>query len=380
MLNKFNRKEFETTYSTETPEGWKIISMGDLFDFYGGMSFSRAALSDEGLLYLHYGDIHKKNQSEFSAEKDTDWLPRVNINPTKVKSGAFLETGDIVFADASEDYEGIGKSVVIINTQNKPFVSGLHTIVAKQRKKLLDNGFKKYFLKPNSVKRQFIKIATGSTVFGISKSNIKTIKALIPPIQEQQKIAEILTSVDEAIEKTEAIIEQTEKVKKGLMQQLLTKGIGHTEFKTTALGEVPEEWEVLKLVDIVGNQKNAIKPGPFGSSLKKEFYVERGYKVYGQEQVIPNDFSIGNYYIDEKKFEELKGFEIKPGDLLISLVGTFGKIAIVPEDYEPGIINPRLLKISFDETKAAVNFYKYYMSSSPFYNQLRGLSQGGQWG
>jgi len=79
----------------------------------------------------------------------------------------------------------------------------------------------------------------------------------LPPLKEQQKIAEILSSVDEAIEKTEAIIKQTETVKKGLMQQLLTKGIGHTEFKQTEIGEVPVTWEVLNFkeaCDIVNGQ------------------------------------------------------------------------------------------------------------------------------
>ncbi|PGS99420.1 restriction endonuclease subunit S [Bacillus cereus] len=207
------------------------------------------------------------------------------------------------------------------------------------------------------------------------------IKWVLPPLQEQQKIAVILSSVDEVIEKTEAIIEKIEEVKKGLMQQLFTKGIEHTKFKKTEIGEIPEEWESVKITDIAENEKNAVKPGPFGSSLKKESYVKFGYKVYGQEQVIANDFTIGDYYIDNKKYEELNSFKVKPFDLLISLVGTFGKIAVMPErNFKPGIINPRLLKVTFDKSKANVYFYKYYMSSSFFYRQLEGMSQGGTMG
>ena len=72
----------------------------------------------------------------------------------------------------------------------------------------------------------------------------------IPPLKEQQKIAEILSSVDATIEKTEQVIAKTEEVKKGLMQQLLTKGISHTEFKQTELGEIPVQWQVKKLADL----------------------------------------------------------------------------------------------------------------------------------
>ena len=88
-----------------------------------------------------------------------------------------------------------------------------------------------------------------------------------------------------------------------------------------------------------------VKAGPFGSALTKDLYVSAGYRVYGQEQVIPNDFSIGDYFITPDKYEELSQYSVSPGDVLISCVGTFGKIAIVPSDIEPGIINPRLIRL-----------------------------------
>ena len=83
--------------------------------------------------------------------------------------------------------------------------------------------------------------------------------------------------------------------------------------------------------DVALNEKHSIKAGPFGSSLKKEFYVQEGYKIYGQEQVIKDDMSFGNYYISEKKYKELESCKVKAGDILISLVGTYGKISIIPE-------------------------------------------------
>lgn len=139
-------QEIKPTGIEEIPKGWEVNQLGELFDFSGGMPFSRSQLGGEGFLYLHYGDIHKRNQTTFDTSNDFDWLPKIDIEIDKVKDYALLKTGDIVFADASEDYEGIGKSVVIVNNENKPFISGLHTIVAKDKVKLLDNGYKKYFL------------------------------------------------------------------------------------------------------------------------------------------------------------------------------------------------------------------------------------------
>ena len=115
---------------------------------------------------------------------------------------------------------------------------------------------------------------------------------------------------------------------------------------------------------LVRDERNAIKAGPFGSALKKDFYVSSGYKIYGQEQVISGDAQYGDYYISEEKFEQLKSCEVKPFDVLISLVGTIGKVMVLPENIEPGIINPRLIKISFDLNIYDPKFFKMYFESA----------------
>lgn len=199
-----------------------------------------------------------------------------------------------------------------------------------------------------------------------------------PPIKEQQKIAEILGTVDEDIAKTQEVIDATKKLKRGLMRQFFTRGIGHIKFKETKIGQIPEEWEVGGFKNLVNpDDKNAIKPGPFGSALKKSFYVEKGFKIYGQEQVISGDAFYGDYYVNEEKYKELKGFRVNAGDILISLVGTIGKILIVPENFEKGIINPRILKITPDKTKADSQFIAHLLKSDFLIQQMGQKSHGG---
>ena len=139
--------------------------------------------------------------------------------------------------------------------------------------------------------------------------------------------------------------------------------------------EIPKHWALTRIENIAANEKNALKAGPFGSSLKKEFYVKKGFKIYGQEQVISNDPFFGNYYIDENRFKSLKSCEVKTGDILISLVGTMGKVLILPDGIEKGIINPRLVKISFYKD---INreFFKYYLYSEIALKQINHLSHG----
>ncbi len=106
-----------------------------------------------------------------------------------------------------------------------------------------------YCLKSDFIKKIINSEMTTNAQPKLALTRIKQFPIPVPPLKEQQKIAEILSSVDAAIEKTEQVIAKTEEVKKGLMQQLLTKGIGHTEFKQTEIGEIPVEWEVKKLVN-----------------------------------------------------------------------------------------------------------------------------------
>jgi type I restriction enzyme, S subunit len=127
--------------------------------------------------------------------------------------------------------------------------------------------------------------------------------------------------------------------------------------------DLPENWIWSKVDKIIDHHTHSIKAGPFGSSLKKSFYVENGYKIYGQEQVISGNHKIGNYYVNEAKYQELFSCAVKPQDALISLVGTVGKVLILPVDCENGIINPRLIKISFNSFYNP-EFFKYYFESA----------------
>lgn len=138
------------------------------------------------------------------------------------------------------------------------------------------------------------------------------------------------------------------------------------------LGEVPERWKVTRFKSLV----NSIKAGPFGSALKKDMYVSEGYRVYGQEQVIPGDFTVGDYFISPEKFIELQQYQVAPGDILISCVGTFGKIAIVPKDIEPGIINPRLMRVRCAEA-VSHEYLATLLRSNVVFEQFSFLSRGG---
>ena len=226
---------------------------------------------------------------------------------------------------------------------------------------------KGYILK--CIERELSRIihrAAGSTIKGIKKEDLTEMKLNLPPLDQQKKIAAILDAADAYRQKTKALIEKYDE----LTQSLFLDMFGDTW--TNPMG-----WDFYLVEDLAAKEKHSIKAGPFGSSLKKEYYVESGYKIYGQEQVIKDDLSFGDYYIDESKFLSLKNCKVKEGDILISLVGTYGKIAIVPENYEQGIINPRLMKITPNQEIIRPDFLKTLLRSSGVLLQTKNKSRGG---
>lgn len=207
------------------------------------------------------------------------------------------------------------------------------------------------------------------TVKHLSAKELNKIEIPVLPLEEQRKIAETLSKVDELIAFREQQLAKLDELVKSQFTEMFGDPINN-----------PMKWIVSKIEDIAAQEKNALKAGPFGSALKKEFYVRSGYKIYGQEQVICGGASFGDYYIDEEKYKELKNCAVQAGDILISLVGTYGKTLIMPDNYEAGIINPRLMKITLNKNKVTPIYFKYYFESNALKASMDANTHGGTMG
>ena len=133
--------------------------------------------------------------------------------------------------------------------------------------------------------------------------------------------------------------------------------------------EIETKWSLVKLNDIA-----ELRRGPFGGSLKKEIFVKTGYKIYEQQHAIKNNFFIGEYYITEEKYNEMKAFELLPNDLIMSCSGTIGKLAIFPETAPKGIINQALLRLRPINGYMEVTFLKLILEyfNNIFYENSHG--------
>ena len=206
----------------------------------------------------------------------------------------------------------------------------------------------KEFLEPlNELQR-------GTSYPAVRDNDVRAQLIPIAPLPEQERIVNRIEELFSDLEAGVAALERVRAELKRYKASVLKAACEGNLFggrKVEGGDELPEGWRSAIVEELVDGSKYAMKAGPFGSSLKKEYYVPKGYKIYGQEQVIRGDPHYGDYYIDEERYQQLKSNAVESGDILISLVGTIGKVLILPENIEPGIINPRLVNWTFDNLK-----------------------------
>jgi type I restriction enzyme S subunit len=230
----------------------------------------------------------------------------------------------------------------------------------------LDLDFLRRFLELKTVELEGR--ARGVAQANINGAILKSLGVPLPPLAEQRRIAEVLDRAEALRAKRRAALAQLNALTQSLFLDLFGDPVTNSK-----------AWKRFEMTEAVVG-KYGIKAGPFGSSLKKEDYAESGYRIYGQEQVIAGRFDIGDYYIGERKYQQLKSCAVAEGDLLVSLVGSFGKVLVVPAGIEPGIINPRLLKITPNQTLVTPGFLASLLQHPTVQAEFQRVAHGGTMG
>jgi type I restriction enzyme S subunit len=206
----------------------------------------------------------------------------------------------------------------------------------------------------------------GSTRKSINTKILEGLEVLLPPLPEQRRIAEILGSVDESIRATKAVIEQTKKVKKGLLQQLLTRGIGHTRFKQTEIGEIPESWEVVRLDELATAPicYGIVQPGPSVASGVPMVAIRDMGRPLGiaLHRASPD---IEGKYVRSR---------VRQGDVLLSVKGTTGRVHEVADGFS-GNISRDIARLRLS-TPGITSFMAAFLQSVPGQKALEDITVG----
>lgn len=200
--------------------GWETKRLGETLRLLPTANNPRSELNEDGaVVYLHYGDIHAFTQPVLDCSRAE--LPRIEEN--RVRGVTRLHDGDLVMVDASEDLLGIGKSVEVRNVDGREIVAGLHTILCRSNtEERWARGFKAYVQFIPEFASGIRRIATGMSVYGISKKQLADITFPLPSCLEQRAIVAVLSDVDCFLESLDALIAKRKWIKKAAMQHLLS--------------------------------------------------------------------------------------------------------------------------------------------------------------
>ncbi|UKJ09191.1 restriction endonuclease subunit S [Solitalea lacus] len=287
-------------------EGCNIESFGELYTFKVTNSFSRDNLNYESgkVKNIHYGDIHTKFSTLFDITKEKVPFINPSISIEKIQEENYCIEGDIIFADASEDLQDVGKSIEIVNLNNEKLLSGLHTLLARQKEPKLIVGFGGHLFRSGAVRAQIQREAQGAKVLGISGTRLSNIKIGYPNNKlEQQKIRDCLSSLDQLLSAESQKLDVLKAHKKGLMQQLFP-----AEGETVPKFRFPEfkdngDWEETTLSQ-VANYEN-------GKAHEQDI-VETGDYVVVNSKFISSDG-------EERKFTNTAFCLARKGDILMVL-------------------------------------------------------------
>jgi len=284
--------DFKLTELGWIPNDWEVDKVDNIFQLLKTSSFSRKDLNYEkgNIKYIHYGDIHSTFENALLNVSSSEEIPFLNNTNSIDKKFDYLKSGDLIIADASEDFEGVGKAIEVCKV-NEKIISGLHTFALRDKLGITSKGFRAYLFSSEFVRRRFKQVATGTKVYGISKHNLNKILVPLPPLPEQQAIADCLSTWDEAIEKQSQLIKAKQEQHKGLRQLLLT---GKKRLTNPETGKVFDgEWmekRLKKLVDFrngKGHEKVIVEDGEFIVVNSKFISTNGNIKKYTNKNLSP---------------------------------------------------------------------------------------------
>lgn len=260
-----------------------------------------------------------------------------------------VQSGDIILARM----QGTNK-VKIITSDEKNIIVSTGFLVLRCNNKAF-NRYIFHYLKSNLFQSKKDKLCSGATQKAINNNKFSELKIQLPSFETQQKIAAILDKADELRQYNKQLIEKYD----ALTQSLFLEMFGQANPNR-------KDWKGVKIEDIVKSQKGSMRSGPFGSDLLHSEFVDNGIPVLGIDNAVLNKFQWKQRrYITEEKYQKLKRYTVFPKDIIITIMGTIGRVAVLPDDIGIAINTKHLAAISLNQKIANPDYIAFSLHSDP---------------
>lgn len=343
----------------EIPNDWKV---GRIKYYVSKVGSGKTPKGDNNLytegnvLFLRSQNIYDTGIAlDFPPTVITDAIDKEMSNTRVVKDDVLLNiTGG-----------SIGRCC-IYNLNEKANVNQHVSIIRAKKNKMFPE-YMHYFWISNLGQNAIQLYQTGGNREGMSAIAIKNTPIPVISLSEQKMIVDYLDSkcadIDSLAVDIQNQIDILNEYKKSVITQAVTKGIDpNVEMKDSGIawiGKIPKNWEIKKIKNVICNDKDGLKIGPFGSALANKTIADGAYNIYGQANLVNDDFSYTKNTINKNTFHILKSYQVLPNDICLSMMGTIGKCKTVPVGIKEGIMDSHLIKIRLDKTQIISKFFEY---------------------
>jgi type I restriction enzyme, S subunit len=265
----------------------------------------------------------------------------------------FLQKGDILIARMPDP---LGRACIFPGNERE-CITVVDVCILRPNSENIFNEYIKHLINNPYFRNRILAYSTGATRKRISRSNLDKIHFDLPTYEDQIRIATVLTRTETIISKRKESIKVLDELLKNTFLEMF--GPQNKSFP---------QWPVVEIKDLAANHKGSMRTGPFGSNLLHSEFVESGdVAVLGIDNAVKNKFAWSNRrYITMEKYNELSPYRIFPGDVIITIMGTVGRSAVIPDDIPLAINTKHLAALTLDKQKANPHFISYSIHSNPY--------------
>ena len=332
---------------------WPIVALEDVFDVARGGSprpiDSFITDDPDGVNWIMIGDATEGSKYISSTKK--------RIIKEGVKKSRMVSAGDFLLTNSMS----FGKPYILKTS------GCIHDgwLVLSPRHDQIHSDFFYHLLGSDVVYSKFKKLAAGAVVKNLNSELVRGVQIPLPPLAEQMRIAAILDKADSIRRK----LQQSLRLSDDFLRSVFLDMFGDPE---------GQGWESTTVEELASAKKGSIRTGPFGSQLLHSEFVDEGVAVLGIDNAVRNKFAWGQpRFITEEKYEDLKRYTVHPGDVLITIMGTCGRCAIVPQDIPKAINTKHLCCITLNPKKCLPEFLHSYFLLHPMAKSYLGQSAKG---
>lgn len=360
-------KDSGVAWIGEVPKHWEVKKMNyhcsTITDFVASGSFADLKRNVQYLEEPDYAMLIRTVDLSSNDKKQ----PPVYISKSSYE---FLSNSNLVGGEIILPNIGAVGNVYIVPKLYKHMSLAPNAIMVKSYGK---DKYLYYYFKSKPGVDSLTLIGKSTVQDKFNKTELRSLRVLVPPVTEQVAIAAYLDThcakIDNLISIQQKRIALLQELKQSVITHAVTKGLNpNVEMKQSAvewIGDVPKHWEVRKIKQCCNKEQYSIKTGPFGSQLKGEELMSQGdVSVYSQQNVINNDFNKIRYFVSNKKAKSLSSFYTRANDVLITSRGTIGKAAILQPLYPKGILHPCLIAIRLDQEVCLPEWLTMYINET----------------